>query len=249
MNASISRLSVALDGSDQVHFGHGGGRPYELALTHRRPTLILRPKIGERPDDPTTRIEAGIVEVSRFLADADRVDRSVLSRTRGSVLDIGSGPGRMVAEAMRRGRASLGIDVSPAAVSLARASGRPVVLQSVFDAVPDEGRWTTALLLDGNIGIGGDPGALLGRCGELVAAGGHVVVETDSDPERDHRYHAQLVADGDSDELGSASFPWAHAGTRVVESLGAAAGLVPTTRLSRGGRHFVLLGRRSAVQL
>ena len=33
--------------------------------------------------------------------------------------------------------------------------------RSVFDRVPGAGRWRTALLLDGNIGIGGDPVALL----------------------------------------------------------------------------------------
>ena len=35
--------------------------------------------------------------------------------------------------------------------------------QSVFDAVPDAGLWRCALLLDGSIGIGGDPEALLQR--------------------------------------------------------------------------------------
>lgn len=243
MSASVNGLAIGLDGSAVVHFGHGGASPYELALTQRRPTLILRPRPGGRPDESTTHIDAGVVEVGRFLADADRVDRMVLSRTRGSVLDIGSGPGRMVAEAMRRGRVSLGIDVSPAAVALARASGRPVLLQSVFDAVPDDGHWSTALLLDGNVGIGGDPGALLARCAELITPGGTVAVETDCDPERDHRYHAELVVDGEDGDVGSDSFPWAHVGTHVVESLAVAHGLVPSKRLRRGGRQFVLLRR------
>ena len=242
MSVPVDGLSIGVDGRRAVHFGHGGARPYELALTHRRPTLILRARRDERREDPTTPIEAGVVEVGRFLADADRVDRAVLSRTRGSVLDVGSGPGRMVAEAMRRGRVCLGIDVSPAAVTLARATRRPVLLQSVFDAVPDEGCWSTVLLLDGNIGIGGDPGALLRRCAELVTPGGIVVVETDGDPGRDHRYHAELVADEDGG-VGSDAFPWAHAGTHVVESLAAAHGLVPSRRVRRGGRHFVLLRR------
>ena len=35
--------------------------------------------------------------------------------------------------------------------------------RDVFDPLPGEGRWETALLADGNIGIGGDPVALLRR--------------------------------------------------------------------------------------
>ena len=40
-----------------------------------------------------------------------------------------------------------------------------------------EGRWDTVLLADGNIGIGGDPLALLRRAAELLHPGGRVVVD------------------------------------------------------------------------
>ena len=57
---------------------------------------------------------------------------------------------------------ALGIDVTPAArAAAARRRRRRVLRRCVFDRVPGEGRWRTALLLDGNIGIGGDPVALL----------------------------------------------------------------------------------------
>ena len=39
------------------------------------------------------------------------------------------------------------------------------------------GRWMTVLLADGNIGIGGDPATLLRWVGELLARGGHALVE------------------------------------------------------------------------
>jgi SAM-dependent methyltransferase len=240
---SARRLGVAVPldepvvpGVPGVHFGHGGARPYEVALALGRATLHLRSL-----DDPQP-ARGGVVEVARFLADADRVDRAVLARTRGSVLDIGCGPGRMVGEALRLGRRTLGIDVSPAAVTVAASAGRPVLLRSVFDPVPAEGTWETTLLLDGNIGIGGDPAALLARCAELTVAGGTVVVETDRDPDHDHRFAAELVT---TDGSGSESFPWAHAGRRVVERLGAGVGLVRAGRLRRRGRHFVLLRRGS----
>jgi hypothetical protein len=57
----------------------------------------------------------------------------------------------------------LGVDVSPAAVARAKGAGGAVLRRSVFDRLPAEGRWGTALLADGNIGIGGDPHALLRR--------------------------------------------------------------------------------------
>ena len=42
-------------------------------------------------------------------------------------------------------------------------AGGPALVRSVFETLPGEGRWDTVLLMDGNIGIGGDPAALLGR--------------------------------------------------------------------------------------
>src|SRR5215216_5046549 len=66
----------------------------------------------------------------------------------------------------------LGLDLSPVAVRLARARGAEAIMRSVFADVPRDGTWRTALLLDGNIGIGGAPEALLARARALVAPGG-----------------------------------------------------------------------------
>ncbi len=60
----------------------------------------------------------------------------------------------------------------------ARRGGRST--RSVFDRVPGAGRWRTALLLDGNIGIGGDPAALLRRVAELLRRDGTVLCECDA---------------------------------------------------------------------
>jgi hypothetical protein len=43
--------------------------------------------------------------------------------------------------------------------------------------VPGAGRWSSAILLDGNLGIGGHPEALLGRVASLLRPGGAVLVE------------------------------------------------------------------------
>ena len=99
-------------------------------------------------------------------------DRSILERCQGPTLDIGSGPGRLTVALSERGIPALGIDITPYAVDLARSAGALVMLRDVFDRVPGTGRWMTVLLADGNIGIGGDPAALLRRAGELLAPGG-----------------------------------------------------------------------------
>ncbi|CAM5686298.1 Methyltransferase domain-containing protein OS=Streptomyces tendae OX=1932 GN=GUR47_20350 PE=4 SV=1 [Streptomyces tendae] len=101
------------------------------------------------------------LEVERWCARADTVDLEVLDRCEGAVLDVGCGPGRLVAELAARGRTVLGIDVSEAAVARTVRLGGQCLRRSVFEPLPGEGRWDTVLLMDGNVGIGGDPRALL----------------------------------------------------------------------------------------
>lgn len=69
----------------------------------------------------------------------------------------GAGARRLVEALARRGHTVLGIDVSPAAVISTARRGSHAHSGSVFAPVQDEGTWDTALLIDGNIGIGGHP--------------------------------------------------------------------------------------------
>ena len=84
------------------------------------------------------------------------------------MLDLGCGPGRHLAALRALGKRGLGVDLSPVAVALARDRGADAINGSLWANVP--GTWRTILLLDGNIGIGGNPVALLRRAGELLAA-------------------------------------------------------------------------------
>lgn len=135
------------------------------------------------PAEPVTLLgETGLVlrlEVGRYAGRADPADRALLEHCTGPTLDIGCGPGRLAAELAGRGVPALGVDVTPVALLLARASGATVLGRSVFDRLPAEGRWPHALLIDGNIGISGDPRALLERVKELLLpTGATLTVET-----------------------------------------------------------------------
>jgi SAM-dependent methyltransferase len=215
-------------------FGSGGAEPYARALRQEEDTLYLHAHDGTRAR----------FDVSRWTEDADAVDRAVLRRARGPVLDVGCGPGRMVKAAVARGMKALGVDVSPVAVEIVRAAGLPVHLGSIFDTIPHEGSWSTALLLDGNIGIGGDPVALLARCREVLRPaalggyGGDIIVETHPDAARDRAYQGSLVG---QDGHVSDTFPWAEVGRAALAAHADDAGLRITQSWTGAGRTFARL--------
>lgn len=182
------------------------------------------------------------VVVGRFARSADDVDLRVLSRARGPVLDVGCGPGRMVAASMRLGLPTLGVDVSAAAVRLARTARLPVLRRSVFDPIGSGRVFATVLLLDGNIGIGGSPVALLERCGELLAAGGNVLAEVDAEPAADRAFTGVLSA---GSGRSSDPFPWAEVGHAALETHGRQVGLTVSAAWSDAGRSFAQLERES----
>jgi SAM-dependent methyltransferase len=233
VNPAQSPTAEALiDRERPAEFGRGGAEPYDLALRGGGGVLAL-----VAGDDGGG---AGVpVDVSAYLAPAGDDERAVLARTAGPVLDVGCGPARMVRAAIEAGRLALGIDISPAAIGLARALGLPVLHRSVFDPLPAEGTWGTVALFDGNVGIGGDPVALLARCAELLSPDGRMVVETHTDAGRDARFAAQLVHPAGAR---SAWFPWAEAGERAVTRIARDLGMDAST-LRVGGRTFVLATR------
>jgi SAM-dependent methyltransferase len=213
-------------------FGSGGAEPYAQALRQNDTvTLLLR-------DDERGAASTSTMDVARWNAGADDADLTLLGSVTGPVLDIGCGPGRMVRAAAGLGLEVLGVDVSPTAVAIAREAGLPVLERSVFDALPGEGRWQTALLVDGNVGIGGDVPALLARCRSLLSATGEIVVELHPDDARDKTYTGRLVdARGAESEL----FPWAEIGLRPITALAARLGFTLAQSWTIDGRTFCRL--------
>ncbi|MBG6238744.1 SAM-dependent methyltransferase [Mycetocola sp. CAN_C7] len=226
---SISQVRQP-DGERERSFGAGGSEPYARALLQNNDDVLLL-----RETDRGELIGAEAVEISRWNAEADATDLSVLETMSGPWLDIGCGPGRMVRAAMDRGVDAMGIDVSETAVAMANRAGLNVIHGSVFDPLPSEGLWRGALLADGNIGIGGDVSAMLRRCRELLADDGVLVVEVHSDPEMDRVYSARLL---DTDGGRSASFPWAEIGLNRLIDHATDAGLSVCQVWERDGRVF-----------
>ncbi|MCD0483298.1 class I SAM-dependent methyltransferase [Streptacidiphilus sp. ASG 303] len=182
------------------------------------------------------------LEVERWCAPPDAADRSVLGRCAagpGPVLDVGCGPGRLVAELMASGVPALGVDVVPAAVARTRGLGGSALRRSVFDRLPGEGRWSAVLLIDGNLGIGGDPAALLGRGAALLAPGGRLIAEVDRS-DADERVEV-CVEDGQGRR--GTPFRWARLGLRAAVREGVRAGLRVAEAWDCGARRFVTLER------
>jgi SAM-dependent methyltransferase len=110
----------------------------------------------------------------------DAFDDAVTRMCAGPTIELGCGPGRLVARLIRRGVPALGIDRSATAIRLAGRGGAPALLGDVFAPLPGTGRWQTVLLVDGNVGLGGDPRRILERAAELLGRGGRCVAEFDA---------------------------------------------------------------------
>jgi hypothetical protein len=138
-----------------------------------------------------------------------------------------------------RGCMALGIDACAVAVEVARARGARVLEGDVFDRVPGAGTWRTVLLLDGSVGIGGRPPALLARLAALLANGGQVLVEVERQGARWRRDEVCIELGAERSEW----FTWASVPGEAVPGLAAGAGLALVETWSAGGRWFVRLER------
>ncbi|MEU7761395.1 MULTISPECIES: class I SAM-dependent methyltransferase [Micromonospora] len=191
-------------------------------------------------DGPSRRLP-----VERWHRQATAAEATVVARCAGPTLDLGCGPGRMSVALTRAGLSAVGVDVSPRAVALTRARGAVAVHADLFGPLPAEGRWAHTVLLDGNIGIGGDPVALLRRCGSLLCSSGTVLAELE--PPGAGAWQGQ--AHVETGRHRGTPFRWAWLDPDAMSGVAAAAGLRVGEVFRSGGRWFAELTRmdRSAA--
>ena len=180
------------------------------------------------------------VPLARYLGPADAIDEQLLRDVRGPVLDVGCGPGRHLHALAARGVFALGVDLSPAAVELATGRGARAVVASIFDELPGGGSWRSALLLDGNIGIGGDPARLLARIGSLLRDDGALLAELGAPGEPTGSIDVRIEAE----EGISSWFPWARVSIDAADRIACSAGFAVRERFSLESRWFARLKPR-----
>ena len=205
------------------------GELYANGLTGDDASLVVRERNGSMAPLP----------LSTYLGPLGRADHDLLTRAVAPVLDVGCGPGRHVLALARRGVLAVGVDVSPVAVQVARDRGAAVIEASVFDRVPGAGTWGSALLLDGNIGIGGCPATLLARIASLLTADGHILVELEAPGVPPRHGPVRL----ESATAVSEWFEWARVGVDSISGHAATAGLRTCDIWEVDGRWFACVGR------
>ena len=192
-------------------------------------------------DSMLLRVDDGTVlplDPARWLRAPSAAELRLLDQLAGPVLDVGCGPGRMVEGLARRGVAALGVDPAPGAVALTRRRGCAAVQRSVFERLPAEGRWASLLLLDGNLGIGGDPVRLLRRCRELIRDAGIVIADVEPPGTGWSRHRVRL----ERGQERTGWFDWSVVGADAVRGLAAPAGLtLRALECSGDGRWYARL--------
>jgi SAM-dependent methyltransferase len=202
-----------------------------MTLLAAAPTtsIVLRAESGEALE----------LDPDRWHEPATAEERELLGTVDGPVIDLGCGPGRLVVHLASRGIPALGVDASPSAVALARSRDATVLQRDLFGPLPGEGRWATALLFDGNVGIGGNPVRLLSRCRQLTGGRGEVLAEVQPPGIGWRPLTARLELHGARTQ----PFPWAVVGADAIGALAVQAGLaVAALHETPSGRWFARLG-------
>ncbi len=155
------------------------------------------------------------LRIDSWIGEATAAERELLISAPAPVLDVGCGPGRAVVALAEEGTPAMGVDAAPNPVRMARERGAPVLERSIFDPLPATGRWGSAILLDGNIGIGGDPRALLRRLAELLRPGGLVLAEVQPPGSALRRLRVRIERDGQFSQW----FRWSLVGAADLADL------------------------------
>ncbi|MBG6064799.1 class I SAM-dependent methyltransferase [Micromonospora ureilytica] len=231
--------AISLDGFDVVL-----GRLGRWAADQDACGTPVAPMPPARPDHWLVHTDGrrDLLPVRRWHGPPEPAIESIAARCTGPTIDLGCGPGRLTRALAQRGLVALGVDISAEAVRLTQGRGVVALRRDIFEPLPGEGRWAHALLIDGNIGIGGDPVGLLRRCGALIAADGTLVVEVEPPGTGLWRGQAYVLSGSSGEpEVRGPAFRWARVGTDAVARTAADAGLRVADRFRLGSRWFAEL--------
>lgn len=122
------------------------------------------------------------LNVDRWLGPASAADTHALTRTNGRVLDVGSGPGRMLKAGSKMGIDIEGVDTDLSTALSLQKLGYTVHTGDIMDV--DLPSYESFLLMDGNLGMTGDPIGLLRRLCTLRTKNAVLIVEVESPLEK-----------------------------------------------------------------
>lgn len=193
------------------------------------PTPLVRVRSVDGRSEP--------LPLDRWLAPTTPADDRIVAAAAAPALDVGCGPGRLLEAFAAAGKEALGIDLVGLAVAIANARGGRALEGSIFAEVPAAGRWATALLLDGSIGIGGAPALLLERIAGLLAPGGEAIVEVEPPGAPTGTTRVRIESDGAVSDW----FAWARVAADAIDPIGRRAGLDTVDAFVDDGRWFARL--------
>jgi hypothetical protein len=127
--------------------------------------------------------------------------------------------------------------MSSVAVELSKARGGMALRRRIDEPLPAEGRWGTVLLMDTNVGLGGDVAALLARCMRLVLPGGLIICEVDPIPGR-HEVHTVILR---TQRTTSLPMRWSRVGASALLEVATSLDLLLVEEWTSGERAFVAL--------
>lgn len=199
--------------------------------------LLEKPHFVLRSDDGMTLP----LHIGRWFDPPEPEEEAVMDLAVEPVLDVGCGPGRHTVALRHLGLRALGVDIAPSAIEATRRRGGSAHQGSIFGPIPEAGSWGSALLLDGNIGIGGDPRVLLARTRELLRLGGRVLAEVEPPGSGSRGLRVRIESGG---EICGDWFDWALVDVQGLSETAARVGFTISTVWTGGGRWFARLDAR-----
>ena len=176
----------------------------------------------------------------RWLGVAGAADRALLSLCAGPTVDVGCGPGRMAEDLAALGPRRARDRRRARGRRQTRAAGRTGPAAATCSTrCRARVAGAPSLLADGNIGIGGDPVALLRRVAELLAPDGRVVVDVAPLGPGDRGTGTSL----ESPTAQSGPFPWTAVGPDAIGRGAPRPGWRAVVHAPTGDRWFAVVGR------